>query len=126
MKFSKNSKPPSKQELIKKFSPFGTIDSTRTKVFSCRGAAQVVFLNPTDAVAAYQYAKKKRVLSNEANVRFWIDALEHKRRGTTKVSVSPPELAVKPVNLKSCLKKASPLEHNEKKKLGNVRFIMQT
>ncbi|KAF5446057.1 hypothetical protein F2P56_031717 [Juglans regia] len=115
MKFSKNSKPPSKQELIKKFSPFGTIDSTKTKVYSCTGAAQVVFLNPTDAVAAYQYAKKKRVLSSEANVRFWVDAMGHRKRGT-KVPVSPPELTGKPVNLKSCLKKSSSLEHRNKKK----------
>ncbi|KAG2671991.1 hypothetical protein I3760_13G017400 [Carya illinoinensis] len=124
MKFSNNSKPPSKQELIKKFSPFGTIDSTKTKVFSCTGAAQVVFLNPTDAVAAYQYAKKKRVLSSEANVRFWVDALEHRKRGT-KVPVSPRELTGKPVNLKSCLKKSSPPEHRDQKKPYNVRFIIQ-
>jgi hypothetical protein len=125
MKFPKDFELPSKQELVKKFSPFGKIDSFRTKVSSYTGAAQVVFLHPIDAVAAYQYAKKKRVLFGGANMRFWLDPLEHKRRGT-KFSVSSPSLTEKQMNLKSCLKKSSPLECRDKKKPHKVRFIIET
>ncbi|XP_050282768.1 uncharacterized protein LOC126723424 isoform X2 [Quercus robur] len=125
MKFPKDFKLPSKQELVKKFSRFGTVDSSRTKVFSCTGVAQVVFLHPTDAVAAYKYAKKKRVMFGEANVRFWLDPLDHKRRGT-KFSVSSPSLTETQMHLKSCLKKSSPLECRDKKKTHKVRFLMET
>ena len=89
------------------------------------GAAQVVFLHPTDAVAAYKYAKKKRVMFGEANVRFWLDPLDHKRRGT-KFSASSPSLTETQMNLKSCLKISSPLECRDKKKPHKVRFLMET
>nr|POE86823.1 hypothetical protein CFP56_45554 [Quercus suber] len=125
MKFPKDFKLPSTQEVVKKFSRFGTVDSFRTNVSSCTGAAQVVFLQPTDAVAAYKYAKKKRVMFGVANVRFWLDPLDHKRRGT-KFSVSPPSLTETQMNLKSCLRKSSPLECRDKKKPHKVRFLMVT
>ncbi|KAF3962993.1 hypothetical protein CMV_012565 [Castanea mollissima] len=125
IKFPKNFKLPSMQEVVKKFSRFGKVDSFRTNVSSYTGAAQVVFLHPTDAVAAYKYAKKKRVMFGEANVRFWLDPLDHKRRGT-KFSVSSPSLTETQMNLKSCLKKSSPLECRDKKKPHKVRFLMET
>ncbi|XP_075643529.1 uncharacterized protein LOC142614777 isoform X2 [Castanea sativa] len=125
IKFPKDFKLPSMQEVVKKFSRFGKVDSFRTNVSSYTGAAQVVFLHPTDAVAAYKYAKKKRVMFGEANVRFWLDPLDHKRRGT-KFSVSSPSLTETQMNLKSCLKKSSPLECRDKKKPHKVRFLMET
>ena len=64
---------PSKQELVEKFRPFGIVDSLRTKIFSYISAGKVVFLHPTDAVAADQYANKERVLFGEANIRVWLD-----------------------------------------------------
>ncbi|KAK7322524.1 hypothetical protein VNO77_25908 [Canavalia gladiata] len=108
MKFPKNFNLPSKGQLIKKFSVFGSVDSSKTKVFWYTGSAQVAFLQETDAVAAYLYAKKKAWFG-EANVRFWLDPFEHKRRGfgcSASKQIGPP--------LKSCLKNsngdAAPLE----------------
>ena len=125
LKFPKDFELPSKQELVEKFSPFGIVDSLRTKIFSYISAAKVVFLRSTDAVAAYKYAKKKRVMFGEATVRFWLDPLDHKRRGT-KFSVSSPSLTETQMHLKSCLKKSSPLECRDKKKPHKVRFLMET
>ncbi|KAB1225017.1 hypothetical protein CJ030_MR1G027069 [Morella rubra] len=125
MKFPKDFKLPSKEELVKKFSPFGKVDYIGTKVFSCTGAAQVVFSKPIDAIAAYQYAKKKGVLFGGANIRYWLDPLEHRRRGT-KFSALSPSLTGKPVNLKSCIKKPRPPDMRDKKKPYKVRFTIET
>ncbi|KAK0592442.1 hypothetical protein LWI29_019242 [Acer saccharum] len=62
IKFPKNYSLPSKEELVKKFSPFGIIDSFSTKVYFYTGTARVVFLHHLDAAAAYQYAKRKKIL----------------------------------------------------------------
>jgi hypothetical protein len=114
MKFPKDFKLPSKEELVQKFSPFGTVNSLRTKIFYNTGAAKVVFLHQTDAMAAYQYTKKERVLFGEANIRFWLDPLEHKRRGT-EFSSPPPSLKWKPVNLKKCQLVTSDLSFKSKR-----------
>ncbi|TKY49801.1 Serine/threonine-protein kinase ATM [Spatholobus suberectus] len=89
MKFPKNFNLPSKEQLIKKFSVFGSVDSCRTRVFCFTGSAQVAFLREADAVAAYQYAKKK-VLFGDANVRIWLDPFEHNRRGFKCSAHVPP------------------------------------
>ncbi|XP_062173741.1 uncharacterized protein LOC133879226 [Alnus glutinosa] len=125
MKFPKDFKLPSKLDLVKIFSPFGTVDSQRTKAFSNKGAVRVVFLRPLDAVAAYKYATKKKFLFGGANIQFWVEQLEHRRRGTI-VSVPSPVLTGEPVNLKSCLKKPHPLEYRDKKKPYKVRFVIET
>jgi RNA recognition motif-containing protein len=129
MKFPKDFKLPSKRELVKRFSPFGTVDPKNTKAFSHKNAVRVVFLRPLDAVAAYKYAKKKKKnLFGGANVRFWLEQLEHRRRGTKSSveSVPSPVLTGEPVNLKSCLKKFHPIESKDKKKPYKVRFVMET
>nr|CAD1829020.1 unnamed protein product [Ananas comosus var. bracteatus] len=76
MKFPKDFKMPSKEELEKKFSVFGRLDRSRTKLFFYTGAAQVVFLRNTNADAAYRYVKQKSIFDC-ANVRFWFD--EHEK-----------------------------------------------
>ncbi|XP_059442686.1 uncharacterized protein LOC132174933 isoform X2 [Corylus avellana] len=118
IKFPKDFKLPSKQELVKRFRPFGTVDPKRTKAFSHKDAVRVVFLRPLDAFAAYIYAKKKKVLFGGANIRFWLEQLEHRRRGTKSSveSVPSPVLTGEPVNLKSCLKKSHPIESKDKQK----------
>lgn len=124
MKFPKDFKLPSKQELVKRFSPFGTVDSQRTKAFSHKGAVRVFFLRPLDAVAAYKYAKKKKFLFGEANIQFWLEQPEHRRRGT-KFSAPSPVLTGEPVKLKSCLKKSHPLDYRDEKKPYKVRFVIE-
>ncbi|XP_020086926.1 uncharacterized protein LOC109709225 isoform X1 [Ananas comosus] len=76
MKFPKDFKMPSKEELEKRFRVFGRLDRSRTKLFFYTGAAQVVFLRNTDADAAYRYVKQKSIFDC-ANVRFWFD--EHEK-----------------------------------------------
>ncbi|KAJ1375236.1 hypothetical protein SESBI_51238 [Sesbania bispinosa] len=126
MKFPKNFQLPSKRRLIKKFSVFGSIDSSKTRVFFYTGSAQVAFFQEGDAIAAYHYAKKK-VWFGEANVRFWLDPFEHKRIGFQRFSLMPPS-ANKPTGppLKSCLKKPNSLRQENRKKHYKVRFTIET
>ncbi|KAH1248184.1 hypothetical protein AAZX31_06G293200 [Glycine max] len=118
MKFPKNFNLPSKEQLVKKFSVFGSVDSYRTRVFCYAGSALVSFLQEADAVAAFKYAKKK-ALFDKANVRFWLDPFEHRRRGfnpSTNKQTGPP--------LKSCLKYSNSLSRENRKKHRRVRFII--
>ncbi|KDP40603.1 hypothetical protein JCGZ_24602 [Jatropha curcas] len=109
MKFPKDFNLPSKKDLIGKFRRFGKIDLFRTKIFTHMGSAQVVFLHHLDAVCAYQYAKRKKDLFGEANILFWLDRCEKKRRGSKLVVPMP--------NLKSCLKHTDYLDlHGQKDK----------
>ncbi|PNX98672.1 hypothetical protein L195_g021926 [Trifolium pratense] len=110
MKFPKNFNLPSKEQLIKKFRVFGSVDSSNTRVSWYCGTAQVAFFEESDAVAAYQYAKRK-VWFGEANIRFSLDPFEHKQR-------RPP--------LKSCLKKSNSLKQENRKKDYRVRFTIET
>ncbi|XP_072997060.1 uncharacterized protein [Typha latifolia] len=80
MKFPKDFKMPSREELEKKFVVFGPLDCSRTRLFFYTGAAQVVFFHQTDADAAYKYVKIKNVFGH-ANVRFWFDKHENFRKG---------------------------------------------
>ncbi|KAK1564754.1 hypothetical protein Q3G72_010861 [Acer saccharum] len=111
IKFPKNYSLPSKEELVKKFSPFGIIDSFSTKVYFYTGTARVVFLHQLDAAAAYQYAKRKKIFGEE-NVKFWLDPIEHKRG--TKYPIRFSSLTAKLPDLKSCLKKSKSLMKKEK------------
>ncbi|GAV73122.1 hypothetical protein CFOL_v3_16609 [Cephalotus follicularis] len=122
MKFPEDYNLPSKEELIKKFSAFGRVDSLRTKVFSFAGSAQVVFTQSLDAVAAYQYAKRKKVVFGRAKVLFWLDPFELKRRGKRYWA---PSLTGKP-DLKSCLKNSNPSKKEGKGGPRKVRFLMET
>ncbi|RDX72081.1 hypothetical protein CR513_48486, partial [Mucuna pruriens] len=126
MKFPKNFNLPSKEQLMKKFSVFGSVDSSRTRVSFCTGSAQVTFLKQAEAVAAYQYAKTK-VLFGEANVRFWLDPFEHKRRGF-KSSPQVPSSASKQIGppLKSCLKNSNSLRQENRKKRCRLSVMDQS
>ncbi|PON69882.1 Nucleotide-binding alpha-beta plait domain containing protein [Trema orientale] len=121
MKFPRDSNLPSKKELVKKFSPFGPVDSLKTKIFYYTGSAQVVFCNQSDAMVAYQYAKRKKLLSGYSNVWYWLDPFENKRGGTKPLNGKPfgPKL-------KSCIRNSSALGTEDKRKAQKVRFLMET
>lgn len=119
MKFPKGCNLPSEEELVKKFSPFGRIDPLCTKVYSYTGSARVVFLSQLDAVAAYQYAKRKKNIFSKQNVKFWLDPFDDKR-GYKRLLTSPD------YNLKSCLKKSKQLGEEDKKSPRKVRFLLET
>ncbi|KAK7259685.1 hypothetical protein RIF29_25298 [Crotalaria pallida] len=127
MKFPKNFNLPSKRTLIKKFSVFGSIDSTKTRVFNYTGSAQVAFLHEADAVAAHLYAKKKKVPFGNANIRFWLHPIVHKRKGFKRFALMSPS-ARKPIGplLKSCLKNSRSLRQDDRKKHHRVRFAVET
>ncbi|KAK1318986.1 hypothetical protein QJS10_CPB04g00532 [Acorus calamus] len=59
MKFPKDFTLPSKEDLVKKFGVFGPLEYRRTKV---------VFLDPHDAAAAYQFLKRKSVFGKAMGV----------------------------------------------------------
>lgn len=126
MKFPKNFNLPSKEKLIKKFTVFGSVDSSRTRIFWYTGSAQVAFYEVSDAVAAYQYAKRKAMFG-EANIRFWLDPFEHKRRELKCLYPMHPS-AYKLIGppLKSCLKKFNNLKQENRKKQYRVRFTKET
>ncbi|GAU32810.1 hypothetical protein TSUD_152590 [Trifolium subterraneum] len=126
MKFPKDFNLPSKEQLIKKFSVFGSVDSSSTRVSSYCGSAQVAFFEESDAVAAYQYAKRK-VWFGEANIRFWLDPFEHKQRELKLLYPMQPS-ANKLIGppLKSCLKKSNSLKQENRKKDSRVRFTIET
>ncbi|CAL0302528.1 unnamed protein product [Lupinus luteus] len=127
MKFPKTFNLPSKEVLIQKFSVFGPVDSSKTRLFSITSSAQVAFLHEADAVAAYLCAKKKKVPFGEANIRFWLDPIVQKR-GEFKdfAFMSPP--AMKPIGPlpKSCLKKSNSSRPEDRKKRRRVRFTIET
>ncbi|KAJ0103400.1 hypothetical protein Patl1_05760 [Pistacia atlantica] len=119
MKFPKDYNLPSKEELVRKFSLFGRVDPLSTKVYSYTGSARVGFLNQLDAVAAYQYAKRKKNIFAKQNVKFWLDPFDDKR-GYKRLLTSPES------NLKSCLKKSKQLEEEDKRSPRKVRFLIET
>lgn len=119
MKFPRNFNLPSKGQLIKKFSVFGSVDSSKTRVCWYTGSAQVVFFQELDAVAAYQIAKRK-ALFGKANVRFWLHPFKHKRR---EIKLMPPSIGPP---LKSCLKKSNSMKQECGKKPYRVRFTLET
>jgi hypothetical protein len=126
MKFPKNFNLPSKEQLIKKFSVFGSVDSSNTRVSWYCGSAQVAFFEESDAVAAYQYAKRK-IWFGEANIRFWLDPFEHKRRELKHLyPTQPSESKLIGPPLKSCLKKSNSLKQENRKKDYRVRFTIET
>lgn len=127
IKFPKNFNLPSKGELIKKFNVFGSVDSSKTRVFCYSGSARVAFFHEADAVAAHLYAKKKKVPFGVANVRFWCDPLENRRGGFKRFALMSPS-ASKPIGppLKSCLKKSHSLRQENEKKHHRVRFTIET
>ncbi|XP_027344315.1 uncharacterized protein LOC113856614 [Abrus precatorius] len=123
MKFPKNFNLPSKEQLIKKFRVFGSINSSKTRVSYYTGSAQLVFLEETDASVAYLYAKK-RAWFGEGNVRFWLDPFEHKRRGFNCCALMSSKHIGPP--LKSCLKKSNSSRQENRKKHRRVRFTIET
>ncbi|KAE9593926.1 putative non-specific serine/threonine protein kinase [Lupinus albus] len=127
MKFPKTFNLPSKRVLIKKFSVFGPIDSSKTRLFSDTNSAQVAFFHEADAVAAHLYAKKKKVPFGVANIRFWLDPNVQKRRGFKHFAFISSS-ARKPIGplLKSCLKQSNSLRQEDGKKHYRVRFIVET
>jgi len=125
MKFPKNFNLPSKEQLIKKFSVFGSVDSSNTSVFCYTGSAQVAFFEESDAVAAYQYAKRK-VWFGDAGIRFWLDPFEHKRRKLKHLYHVHPSAKLTGSPLKSCLKKSNSLKPENRKKHYRVRFTIET
>ncbi|XP_050231599.1 uncharacterized protein LOC126680510 [Mercurialis annua] len=114
IKFPKDSNLPSKEDLIRKFSRFGKIDSHKTKICTRLRSAQVVFLSHLDAATAYQYAKRKKVLYGGGNVLFWLRPDE--KRSESKFRVPSP-------SIKSCLKKS---DKEDKRHAKRVKFIMET
>ncbi|KAJ9179495.1 hypothetical protein P3X46_011277 [Hevea brasiliensis] len=118
MKFPKDFSLPSKKDLIRKFSRFGEVDSFRTKIYTRMGSALVVFLHQPDAVAAYQYAKRKKNIFGEPNILYWLDPYEKKTRLSKYVVPLP--------NIKSCLKKSDLHGREGKKCSKRVRFLMET
>jgi hypothetical protein len=126
MKFPKNFNLPSKEQIIKKFGVFGSVDSSNTRVSWYCGSAQVAFFEESDAVAAYQYAKRK-IWFGEANIRFWLDPFEHKRRELKHLyPTQPSESKLIGPPLKSCLKKSNSLKQENRKKDYRVRFTIET
>ncbi|OVA13802.1 PWWP domain [Macleaya cordata] len=126
MKFPKDFKLPSKEELVKKFCPFGPLDSSRTKVFFYTGSAQVVFLCELDAEAAYHFAKRKKIFFGQTNVRFWLDQHEKSRRKTNKIPspLSFSTVGSSALNLKSCLRTSSNAQgKNDEVKRNRVKFL---
>lgn len=99
MMFPRDYNPPSREELIKKFCRFGSVDHLKTKFYFYGRSAQVVFYDSNDAVVAYNYAKRRRLFFGQANVRYWLNPLEQERRGTVE--------RVGPIT-KSCLKRSNP------------------
>lgn len=126
MKFPKDFSLPSKEELVKKFSPFGMIDCLNTKVYFYAGSAQVVFLHQLDAMAAYQYAKRKKIAFGKADVKFWLDPLQDKRESKNLVSSRSCATELPGFNIRSCLKKSRVLEKEGKSSRKKVRFSMET
>ncbi|KAJ6388041.1 hypothetical protein OIU77_026582 [Salix suchowensis] len=120
MKFPKDFILPSKMDLIRKFSRFGRVDPLKTEVFQLMGSARVVFFDELDAVAAYQYAKRKNNLYGAATVLYWLDRSGQKRRGSN--FLSPPSSS----NLKSSLKKSSRRGKEDNKHTRRVRFTIET
>ncbi|CAI8595896.1 unnamed protein product [Vicia faba] len=126
IKFPKNFYLPSKEELIKNFSVFGSVDSSSTRVSWQYGSAQVFFFKESDAVAAYHYAKRK-VWFGEPNVRFWLDPFEHRRRDLKcSYPMQPSSNKLIGPPLKSCLKKSNSLKQENRKKHCRVRFTIET
>jgi len=125
MKFPKNFNLPSKEQLIKKFRVFGSVDSSNTSVFCYTGSAQVAFFEESDAVAAYQYAKRK-VWFGDAGIRFWLHPFEHKRRELKNLYHVHPSAKLTGSPLKSCLKKSNSLKPENRKKHYRVRFTIET
>ncbi|XP_057981062.1 uncharacterized protein LOC131166479 [Malania oleifera] len=117
MKFPKDFALPSKVELVKKFSKFGPVDSLKTKIFFYTGSAHVVFFCQLDAVAAYQFAKRRDIFGH-ADVRFWLDPYEQKRK---RVEFTTPMF-----NLKSCLKRSNSTGEKDGRKPRRVRFLLRT
>ncbi|XP_038977012.1 uncharacterized protein LOC113461433 [Phoenix dactylifera] len=115
MKFPKDFKLPSKEQLEKKFLLFGPLDCSKTKLFFYTGAAQVVFLNQADADSAYRCVKKKNVFGH-ANVRFWFDKHENFRKGHETHDLLIPVERYSSLDLKSCLKGPQALHERDKKK----------
>ncbi|KAJ7982439.1 PWWP domain [Quillaja saponaria] len=115
IKFNKSFNLPSKKELVKRFSLFGPVDSSKTKIFCYASSAKVVFLQSTDAAAAYQYAKRKKIFFGQPNIRFWLAPFEDKRRGPNCHALQSSSTVG--FNLKPCLKKTNPLRKEDRKKL---------
>ncbi|PIA34537.1 hypothetical protein AQUCO_03700072v1 [Aquilegia coerulea] len=125
MKFPKDFKLPSKDELVKKFRPFGPLDYLKTNVFFYTGSAQVVFHRHLDAEAACQYAKRKKIFLGEADIRFWIVRHEHSRKGTHNISTptSLPKVASLVPNLKSSLRVPNVQGEKTGRKHVHVKFL---
>ncbi|KAI4323652.1 hypothetical protein L6164_023241 [Bauhinia variegata] len=129
MKFPKNFNLPSKEELMKKFSIFGTIDSLNTRVFDHTGSAQVAFFQEVDAVAAFSYAKMKKVSFGQANVRFRLRPFKDERSELpplASVSSSESKPEAEGLRLKSCLKNPTSSKKENWKKHRRVSFTMET
>ncbi|KAM7265513.1 hypothetical protein ACFE04_003196 [Oxalis oulophora] len=120
MKFPRDYKLPSTEEMVKKFSSFGRIDCLKTKVYFLTGSARVVFWESLDCVTAYQYAKTKKAVFGQTSVRFWLDPYESKR--ISKFSAAHPSSTL---GLKPCLKSDS---NKKQAEVGHqkVRFLMVT
>ncbi|KAF5193935.1 hypothetical protein FRX31_016480 [Thalictrum thalictroides] len=124
MKFPKDFKLPSKDELVKKFCQFGPIDNSKTKIYFSTGAAEVVFHCHLDAEAACQYAKRKKIFWGGADIRFWI-AHEHSWKGTHGISTpsSTPKVGLLIPNLKSSLRITNVQRENTGRKHVHVKFL---
>ncbi|KAL5718915.1 DNA (cytosine-5-)-methyltransferase [Ranunculus cassubicifolius] len=123
MKFPKDFKLPSKDELVKKFRPFGPIDYLETKVYFYTGSAQVIFQHNLDAETACQCAKVEKIFGD--NVRFWVSQRELSRRESMNTSVpsSLPRAGSSIPDLKSCLKVAKPQGMKAERKRVHVKFL---
>ncbi|PKU82826.1 uncharacterized protein LOC110110739 isoform X2 [Dendrobium catenatum] len=119
MKFPMDYTLPTKEQLEKKFSVFGPLDLTRTKVFFYTGVGQVVFLHQADAVMAYKYLTRKKIFG-QANVRFWFYKYENCRKGSSNLSGAVHSS----LNLKSCLQKSCTPDLIDHTKNCRVRFTV--
>ncbi|KAH0470648.1 hypothetical protein IEQ34_000371 [Dendrobium chrysotoxum] len=119
MKFPMDYTLPTKEQLEKKFSVFGPLDHTRTKVFFYTGVGQVVFLHQADAVVAYKYLTRKKIFG-QANVRFWFYKYENCGTGSSNLSGAVHSS----LNLKSCLEKSCTPELVDNTKNCRVRYTV--
>ncbi|KFK36085.1 hypothetical protein AALP_AA4G075500 [Arabis alpina] len=125
MKFlSRHGNLPSKSELLKKFSMFGKIDTSRTDVNQEESSAKIVFLQSIDAVTAYQFARSKKFTLGRCKVIYRLDPYEEDNEvNKVPVSQTPQNSSLSP---RSCLKKHGLVDSEEARRNRKVKFQMKT
>lgn len=132
MKFPPDTSLPSGNELRARFTRFGPLDHSGTRVFYKSSTCRVVFRYQADAQAAYKYAISSNSLFG--NVRYHLrdlsapaSELPDSGKGredtpTTELLPPPPSVVQPVVQLKSCLKK--PTGEESSRATSRVKFML--